>query len=656
MESGESGESSAPLRAEMGKPWGCSAFGRTWFSVTERTEAQADEEREEKEWTKTHIPGLRDLRPRGTIEWLILIHYFSHIALFVARNYERFVPRNTFECVNDVLVQVNLQNEYLSYQDISFYVPALIQMTINVVVFFVAVWKVHNTRSKVKAIDAKQLVLTLIPVMVLIIAWFIVSSKSSWYLVQIAIDVGGYGFMILVWGLRWEREQDSADLESPERASRDRFWSVGAVRQHRKIFRRFAAVLHFILFLLVINANLIYESSATLYTAGPKYFASLIEDIVVFELLTVVIYYIYQDYTDEQRQSAVESSGFVLVDSVIESGPNAADGAQEIERTKVGPRAGDSSPPWSWKQLQRAFGCLGRGKYDRKVDPLNAQGAVPARFVEPTTTPKLNGYEFKYIRLNKKDWSINLTYGILLFFYITDLASFRMRFAIQGEFEPEIGGPVPLNTTLSCEHNKLDQGSVPLYEDHDFLGLSVSQLIINMACLAVVMFAFVRLKRIAKAQQSSAQVTHDQVFGGIHFHPQWMPLSVALLCLFGVQILWIIHAIQHNAHYVIQLGIEFSSYSLIFIFWGLFPTCKQDKNGAFWSSWILSGLAFVHIVYFLTVLICHFVHETTTTYQEVGLPYLIAMLENIALFEVLHMIIHRLDDAWNEYRELCRVQ
>jgi hypothetical protein len=650
-------------------------------------------------WALRHIPGLRELFPRGTVENLIWLFYLSSIILFVVRYHQRYVPRESFECVNGLPEALDPDQEYLSYHDVAFYIPSLLQMTVNVCVFCGAVLKIHRTHSKVKAVDSKQLTLTSLPFVVLIIAWFVTSTQSAWFFCQVAIDVTGYGFMILVWGFRWERSNESAGMqddadtvastsEQQQKLSPEQQQIRTAVRQHRIIFRRGAAVLHFILFCVVIVGNLIYESSTTLRSSGTKYFASLIEDILVFEMLTVVVYNIHHDLRNNRH-----SHGHQSTDHSARGGedhhmghPGHRHGSEKTLETDL--HYSPASPPGSPHdhdphhqdfsssdnlssedltpilKVIGEDGSMHRARVESQVSPLTStrNGAETRSMHDRPTIPEVNPPPGSHEKDRyKQDPFLKLTHWCLLFFYLTNIATYRFGYGIETtllEHEHELNA-----TRVTCggvNNSEIEFTTHTPFSDEAYLALAVTRMMINALCLTIASFAACDLySRIKPKEEEDKNELRSRIQPSlkdeIEWHPQWMPLWVAGLCLLGVLGMWFAYSINHDPYHVIQLIIDGCGYVLQFLFWGFFPKKKKlDFRSSFLNITILSVFALLHSVFFLMVLIYHFVHETTTTFQEGGLPYLIAMLENIALFEVLHMIIHRLDDAWKDYNETKR--
>jgi hypothetical protein len=652
--------------------------------------------------------------PRGTVEWLITFFYISSIALFVARFNQRFKPHDSISCETGVPEHVNLDEVYINYHDLAFYIPSLAQMAVNMAVFFGAAWKIHRTESKVSPVDSKQLALTTLPLFVLIVTHFVTSAESAWYFCQAAIDVGGYGFMILVWGVRWKRmpklrtptphhsntgsAAEQAPVPAKTRAKAP--LSASLIREHRKIFRRFAAGFHFVYFCVVIVANFTYESSATLDTAGgSRYFASLVEDILAFEMLTLVGYYIWFDVMDDSIKHHRSFDGYMLSapastypENVDELGPHASYHASDraessLQSSRRGvvhgdsiardssdtsaPLLGEQEPQWlteaaythggrqetrklaSDHKPREAARFYGGTETNSDLQRVSETDTVSDRcaLVEATISHAAGlerSYSHYQQRVSKQHWSINLTYGFLVFFYLTDIASYRVRYGIELVLEHKA---THNHSHVWCSQGEVMFAQISPFEDQVYLILSIVQLTINTVCLGVTLMAIYLLVKELRKQQRQDLLSHATI-GHITVHPQYMPLSLSTLCLLGVVTLWIIHSVAHGNIYFLKMGIELTAYALIFLVWGVLPTCKLNKNEAFVNNWILMTLAFLHSVFFLMVLIYHFVHETTTTFQEAGMPYIIALLENIALFEVLHMIIHRLDDAWEEYNLL----
>eukprot|EP00048_Salpingoeca_helianthica_P015865 m.229071 g.229071 ORF g.229071 m.229071 type:complete len:495 (+) comp17654_c0_seq1:93-1577(+) len=477
--------------------------------------------------SRSYAPTAFDVVPHGEREWLLLIFYLSSIATFCARFHQHFAPRSgLLTCVNGT-VELDVE-KVTSYDDPAFFIPSLVQMVVNVGVFLGAVYKIHATASKVSLVDGKQLALVFLPWFVLILCWFIASYSNSWYFCQIAIDLFGYGFMLLMWGLRWEKKESNPSS-----------------RQHRRIFRRIMAVLHVILFFLVLISisNLIFESSSTLRHIGVAYFASLIEDILIFELLTIVVLYVYHDWVREGQEG---------------------------------------HPPSEHK-------------------------------------------------LSEQHAAVNLTYFFLFLFYVTEICTFKGRSVLSDHpTEFSCGGPAG-NTLIKSSHSPFAHGT--------YLGLSIAQMLFNGVCLAVAIYSIVHLRRCSKDKSAG---------NTIEYHPQYMPLGLGSLCLFIIVILWAAQC-KLVKEFVIQLFLDLFGYSFLYLTWGVLQTCKLNRNQSFINAWVLSILAFFHAIFFLLLLVYHFVHEAQGTYEELGLPYIVTVIENIALFEILHMIIHRVDDAWKEY-------
>jgi hypothetical protein len=120
--------------------------------------------------------------------------------------------------------------------------------------------------------------------------------------------------------------------------------------------------------------------------------------------------------------------------------------------------------------------------------------------------------------------------------------------------------------------------------------------------------------------------------------PDWnKQFILTLLVLLIMTITNMVHASKHY-HYWVQVLLDLSTYSNIICFWSI-KEIKQILE----HQYIIWTLSILHICFFVDVIVLNIISESNSTISSHGELYLVNILEDILLFEVLHIVVELLE-------------
>jgi len=195
-------------------------------------------------------------------------------------------------------------------------------------------------------------------------------------------------------------------------------------------------------------------------------------------------------------------------------------------------------------------------------------------------------------------------------FYASEFVSWPMRSRIE-----DSSGAI--NATSTDE----------IYDQGHFEDISIAQCVINFVALLleVTMIAAYRPEQMYMRQV-------------------WF----TVLPLVGLLICWFVNS-KRDPRWFLQLGIDFCGYTYLILFWSMSFRANPEVHG--WAKFAFRAvLAVMHLGFFLLVLLYNLQHESTTTFVQYPTGYLASILENILLFELLHLCVDGLVEAYHVQR------